>query len=298
MNPLDSQDFSIERLDLLLRRPVELPTPPVMVSLLTRFCNTSFDEDRLASLILLDPVTALNFVRANGIAIGMEQGKDLGIRSIVGRLGQIGMRQYLSRLNLSSSIKSAVPNPEFAYAKFSRHSRFVSQFCLSAASNLPNLGVSPERAAVAGLLHNIGTLYIAEMAAPLYCDTVRFGKSCAVSFDIGFACQYNKTPYDVGITLVQRLGLSQQLEKAMLAFSDTYVAEWPSIGSLVRLGSHAATDSGIFQESWVGSSALNPSLQNIYEENIELISSAAAAALDAVSNMKPQSAQSEVKEAA
>lgn len=297
MTSLDTKDFSIERLDLLLRRPVELPTPPVMVSLLTRFCDASFDEERLGSLILLDPITALNFIRANGIAIGMEAGKDLGIRSIVSRLGQTGMRQYLSRLNLSSSVKSAIPNPEFEYAKFSRHSRFISQFCLSAASKLPNLGVSPERAATAGLLHNIGTLYIAEMAAPLYCDTVRFAKSCAVSFDIGFACQYNKTPYDIGVTLSQRLGLSAQLEKAMGAFDETYLAEWPSIGTLVRIGSHAAVDTGIFQESWVGCSALNASLQAVYDEHIELISEAANTAFQAVSTAQQSARPQEQKSA-
>ena len=140
----------------IVRQIQELPSLPVVVlELLSSMDQDDTDVHVLAQKIELDQALAAKTLRiANSSFYGM-QSKVTSIPQAVSVLGFHSIRTVVTACALTSSFAPAAGG--FDFQAFWRHSLATA---IAARLLAPHLGVNPETAFTAGLLHDLGTLVL------------------------------------------------------------------------------------------------------------------------------------------
>ena len=140
----------------IIRQIQELPSLPVVVlELLSSMDQDDTDVHVLAQKIELDQALAAKTLRiANSSFYGM-QSKVTSIPQAVSVLGFHSIRTVVTACALTSSFAPAAGG--FDFQAFWRHSLATA---IAARLLAPHLGVNPETAFTAGLLHDLGTLVL------------------------------------------------------------------------------------------------------------------------------------------
>lgn len=140
----------------IIRQIQELPSLPVVVlELLSSMDQDDTDVHVLAQKIELDQALAAKTLRiANSSFYGM-QSKVTSIPQAVSVLGFHSIRTVVTACALTSSFAPVAGG--FDFQAFWRHSLATA---IAARLLAPHLGVNPETAFTAGLLHDLGTLVL------------------------------------------------------------------------------------------------------------------------------------------
>ena len=140
----------------IVRQIQELPSLPVVVlELLSSMDQDDTDVHVLAQKIELDQGLAAKTLRiANSSFYGM-QSKVTSIPQAVSVLGFHSIRTVVTACALTSSFAPAAGG--FDFQAFWRHSLATA---IAARLLAPHLGINPETAFTAGLLHDLGTLVL------------------------------------------------------------------------------------------------------------------------------------------
>ena len=140
----------------IVRQIQELPSLPVVVlELLSSMDQDDTDVHVLAQKIELDQALAAKTLRiANSSFYGM-QSKVTSIPQAVSVLGFHSIRTVVTACALTSSFAPAAGG--FDFQAFWRHSLATA---IAARLLAPHLGINPETAFTAGLLHDLGTLVL------------------------------------------------------------------------------------------------------------------------------------------
>ncbi|MGK5063525.1 HDOD domain-containing protein [Janthinobacterium sp. LB3P112] len=140
----------------IIRQIQELPSLPVVVlELLSSMDQDDTDVHVLAQKIELDQALAAKTLRiANSSFYGM-QSKVTSIPQAVSVLGFHSIRTVVTACALTSSFAPVAGG--FDFQAFWRHSLATA---IAARLLAPHLGINPETAFTAGLLHDLGTLVL------------------------------------------------------------------------------------------------------------------------------------------
>ncbi len=144
----------------LVRKLRDLPSlPAVVVELMSSMEKPDIDTAALAAKIALDQALAAKTLRlANSSFYGL-QFKVTSIQQAVNILGFHSVRKIVTACAVTAAFPKTMAGPAgFSFENFWRHS-VASAVCAQLLA--PRLGVHPDTAFTAGLMHDIGTLVLA-----------------------------------------------------------------------------------------------------------------------------------------
>jgi putative nucleotidyltransferase with HDIG domain len=147
-------------IDELVRKLRDLPSlPAVVVELMSSMEQQDIDVPALAARIALDQALAAKTLRlANSSFYGL-QFKVISIQQAISILGFHSVRKIITACAVTGAFPKNQAGPAgFSFDNFWRHS-VASAVCAQLLA--PRLGVNPDTAFTAGLLHDIGTLVLA-----------------------------------------------------------------------------------------------------------------------------------------
>ncbi|HEV7815824.1 MAG TPA: HDOD domain-containing protein [Janthinobacterium sp.] len=142
----------------IVRQVRDLPSlPAVVAELLACSAQEDFDLQALADKISLDQALAAKTLRlANSSFYGM-QSQVTNMRQAIAVLGLRSVRMLVAACAVTGSF-APVPGSSFDFQLFWRHSVGTAVVARALA---PHLGLDPESAFIAGLLHDLGCLVLA-----------------------------------------------------------------------------------------------------------------------------------------
>ena len=145
-------------IEAVIKRIHDLPSlSAVVVELLSSMEQDDIDVHALADKITLDQsLTAKTLRLANSSFYGM-QSKVTSMQQAIAVLGFRSIRTLVTACSVTSSFAPG-PGSAFDFQKFWRHSVATA---VAARALAPHLGIDPETAFTAGLLHDLGTLVLA-----------------------------------------------------------------------------------------------------------------------------------------
>lgn len=160
----------------LLAHLDELPTlPPVAIRLISLAADDGADARDLGRTITADPALAARVLRfANAAALGGRAPVDSLDQAVV-RLGFAWVRNAALAVKVFECFPPDAAEPDRAIARVElwKHALAVAAVARRLAVQQAELGVRPERAYVAGLLHDIGKIALDAVFPKAYARAVR-----------------------------------------------------------------------------------------------------------------------------
>lgn len=198
----------------VIKRVRDLPSlPAVVVELLITMEQPDIDTHALAARIALDQaLTAKTLRLANSSFYGL-QSKVTSIAQAIAVLGFHSIRTLVTACSITASFpRSAVPG--FDFEAFWRHA-IASAACARVLARL--IGVNPDTAFTAGLLHDIGTLVLASLYPFDYQQVVAWQREHDCSTTAAEQQVFGTDHAAVGAALAEHWKFPLQIRQAVAA---------------------------------------------------------------------------------
>lgn len=194
-----------------------LPSPPLVYKALTdALNNTNSSIPEIAEIVQQDPALTAKVLRmVNSAFFGLQR----QVSNIFEAVSLVGLRT-LRGLALSGHLANIYPQDDqwaaFSFEKVNERSLMVARLAMQIAKDMSANVAIQDQAFVAGLLHDIGTLFIASKEPARYLDVMRLSGEKNVSI-----CAVEKKRLgffhgEIGAYLLAHWGLPAQVVEAVL----------------------------------------------------------------------------------
>ncbi|WP_210396904.1 HDOD domain-containing protein [Motiliproteus sediminis] len=194
-----------------------LPAAPLIYKALSDALNNANSSiSQIAEVVQQDPALAAKVLRmVNSAFFGLER----QVSNISEAVSMLGLRM-LRGLALSGHLASLYPqNPQwaaFSFEKVNQRSLLVARLAMQIAKDMRANSSVQDQAFVAGLLHDIGTLFIASKAPDRYLKVMQLSGEKGASI-----CAVEKKLFgffhgEIGAYLLAHWGLPAQVVEAVL----------------------------------------------------------------------------------
>lgn len=189
----------------------DLPSMPgIAASVMETVENSNASADQLREVIEQDPALAVRILKvANSSLYGFSR----EIQTLTHAIALLGFKA-VSSLVLAASMKKVFKQFGLADKLLWEHST-VSGAAASQLARFKKVGVDPEEAFVAGLLHDLGKIALNNAARPAYQNVVQRVYNEGVSFVEAEADEFGFDHAELGGHVLAKWKLSERLEQAV-----------------------------------------------------------------------------------
>ncbi len=247
-----------------------LPTLPDVITELQRvLSDPRSNAQKVADVLELDPVLAARVLRlANSAMYGAQREiADLG-RAVA----LLGLREIWT-LALTASVHqvfSTERTTQFDPRRFWEHSLTVAMGCRLIAKSISEKGVEidAQDAFLAGLLHDIGEIFVAEFFADAYKETWHLSKQAGVSFSEAELSVLGVHHGDIGHRLLSHWNIPEEIGLAIRFHHDPGSHGLPSY--VVHLADEISRGLG-FVADVAGGSRLDPAVWTVLDLSDDVV---------------------------
>ena len=266
----DDSYSSIQRLELMFRRPPELTALPATINLLNRLVDSGADSSALELTLAADPGLAARYLKLNGQLSNTTMSRSLDMGAAIRSKGPAPLKEFLSSTVIGGFVVEKGVEGDWEPYRFSRHCLFVGAFCSRYAESFPSPTLSPSIALTVGVLHDIGIKLLISANAPVFRQVCDFSRKCGVNFDIAFSCVYPRSLQSLAALSCSVWRFGSPLSECLEHFDGAGCGTDSDLAWICRLGDWLAHEHGFGWETWTASNALPPVLEQIYSESADM----------------------------
>lgn len=204
----------MSKVSQLLQAVEEFPTlPTIYLKLVNTFDNPDISASDVANAISMDPAASAKLLKVANSSLYSFRGKVSSITQAIFNIGFVGVKNVILSMGIMQIFTSMNFNNRFSAVELWKHSLAVGVLSSKIASSIPDL--KNDDYFVAGLLHDIGKLFLLNTYKHEYIEAVDFAYKKKIAILEAEQLKFGINHSEAGAILAEKWALPVGLRRAI-----------------------------------------------------------------------------------